>query len=155
MGNTKPKFISEMKKSGLKNHEINSFVIIGISLWAILLWIFVSRYQKIEDSTDENVDIKYINYIIIIFHIITFVPFTVLESHYLNTNLWISWFTIALAVTTTFFNAVVVSNLFIGTPYDSPNKPLEVSSLGLQCFANSLMMAYIFRLIRSKKKMTF
>ena len=155
----RPKFLKEMKKTGLKKPEIGTFVIIGISFWAILLWMFVSRYYKIQDTPESsrNNEIKNINIVIIAFHILTFVPFTVLESNYLNTNVWISWFTIALAITTTFYNGIVVANVVSsGTqPYSNANKEMDISSLALQCFANSLMMAYIFRLIRSKKKMMF
>ena len=155
----KPKFLKEMKKTGMKKNEISTFVIIGVSLWAVLLWMFVSRYQKMEDTTTGggNLDyIKQINIVIIAFHILTFVPFTVLESNYLNTNVWISWMTIALAVITTFFNGVVVAyTLSQSTAYDNVDYPIDITSLGLQCLANSLMIAYIFRLIRSKGKMIF
>ena len=155
----RPKFLKEMKKTGFKKPEIGTFVIIGISLWAILLWMFVTRYYKIEDTpvSSRNKEIKNINIVIIAFHVLTFIPFTVLESNYLNTNVWISWFTIALAITTTFYNGVVVANVVSsGTePYAKANKEMDISSLALQCFANSLMLAYIFRLIRSKKKMLF
>jgi hypothetical protein len=155
----RPKFVKEMKKTGLKKPEIGTFVVVGVVLWAILLWMFVNRYNKIEDtpSADRNGNIRNMNIIIIIFHIITFFPFTLLESNYLNTNIWISWFTIALAVTTTFYNGVVVANVVSDSdqPYANANKDMDISSLALQCFANSLMMAYIFRLIRSKKKMMF
>ena len=155
----KPKFLKEMKKTGMKKQEIGTFVIVGVSLWAVLLWMFVRRYQKMEDTTTggDNLDyIKQINIVIIAFHILTFVPFTVLESNYLNTNVWISWMTIALAVITTFFNGVIVAyTLSQSTAYDDVNYPIDITSLGLQCLANSLMMAYIFRLIRSKGKMIF
>lgn len=155
----RPKFIKEMKKTGLKKPEIGTFVVIGVVFWAVLLWMFVNRYNKIEDtpSANRNSSIRKMNIVIIVFHIITFVPFTLLESNYLNTNIWISWLTIALAVTTTFYNGVIVANVVSDgdEPYANADKDTDISSLALQCFANSLMMAYIFRLIRSKKKMMF
>ena len=67
----RPKFVKEMKKTGLKKPEIGTFVVVGVVLWAILLWMFVNRYNKIEDtpSSDRNGSIRNMNIIIIIFHI--------------------------------------------------------------------------------------
>lgn len=145
----------EMRRTGLGEKEINIFTVLGFSLWAVILGLFSWRQQNIENSDFPNETIKILNEIIISLHVITLLPFTLLESYYLNENIWISWLTIALAVTATFFNTLVTASVIINEPFEDDSPTLSIITLGLQCFANSLMLSYIFRLIRSKKKMMY
>jgi len=146
----------EMKNIGMDKSEILIFSIIGFGLWAILLWMFSERFVELDSdtSTPDN-NLKNITIVILSFHIITLF-FTFLESYYLNTNIWVSWITIGLAITATFLNASSLAIIIISKEeYENINVDRAISSLVLQCIANSLMLAYIFRLIRSKRKMIF
>lgn len=155
------RFLNEMRDVGLKQEEIYLFSFLGIAFWGVLTWLFVDRYQNIEDSTTRNDNIRNINIIILSFHLLTLV-FTLLESYYVNRVIWISWLTIGLALAAVFLNGVVVSNS-VSTQqgilsYDKKNSESEhkdIASLVLQVFAICLMTAYIFKLIRSKKKMMY
>ena len=146
----------EMKNIGMEKEEIILFSVIGFGLWGILLWMFSERYVEINDDTTIPDDhLKNITIIILAFHIITLF-FTFLESYYLNTNIWVSWITIGLAISATFLNATALAIIVTDrTQYENVNVDRAISSLVLQCIANSLMLAYIFRLIRSKRKMVF
>ncbi len=146
----------EMKKIGMENEEIIIFSVIGFGLWAILLWMFSSRFIDLKDDTSlPDNHLKNITIVILSFHVITLI-FTLLESYYLNTNIWVSWITIGLAVSATFLNASAVAIIIADKDqYENVDIDITISSLVLQCIANSLMLSYIFRLIRSKRKMIF
>ena len=152
----KIKLFGEMKAVGLKTTEIAAFTLIGIALWAVLLWMFVSRYQEIDDDlvTPDN-HLKNITSLIIGFHSATLV-LTLLETYYMNSNIWVSWLTIGLALSATFLNAaslaIIVTDSF---QYENIDVDRSIASLVLQCIANALMTAYIFKLIRSKRKMSY
>ena len=155
------RFLNEMRDVGLKQEEIYLFSFLGIAFWGVLTWLFIDRYQNIEDSTTRNDNIRNINIIILSFHLLTLV-FTLLESYYVNRVIWISWLTIGLALAAVFLNGVVVSNSVStqqdSLSYDKKNSESEhkdIASLVLQVFAICLMTAYIFKLIRSKKKMMY
>jgi hypothetical protein len=155
------RFLDEMKNVGISTNEIYLFSLLGIGFWAVLTWLFVDRYQNIEDSTQRNDNIRNINIIILSFHLLTLL-FTLLESYYVNRIIWISWFTIGLALTAVFLNGVVVSNSvsvgtgeFSYTNKTSDSEHKDIASLVLQVFAICLMTAYIFKLIRSKNKMMY
>ena len=152
----KMRVYQEMEKIGMEKSEITVFSVIGFSLWAILLWIFSERYVELRDDTslpDEY--LKNITITILSFHIITLL-FTFLESYYLNSNIWVSWMTIGLAISATFLNASSVSVIISDKDqYENINVDRSISSLVLQCMANALMLSYIFRLIRSKFKITY
>ena len=146
----------EMKNIGMRKEEIVIFSVIGFGLWAILLWMFSERFVELNDDRNTPDDhLKNITTVILSFHIITLL-FTFLESYYLNTNIWVSWMTIGLAISATFLNAsalpIIVSDR---VQYENVNVDRAISSLVLQCIANALMLSYIFRLIRSKRKMVF
>ena len=154
------KFMEEMKKVGISENEIILFGVIGMMCWAVLLWLFVDRYQRINDtpSNERSEDIRDLAIIIISFHVAT-IGFTLLESYYMNRNIWVSWFTIGLALTTIFLNAVVVANVLStdeGTnSYKDREPKRDIASLIIQIFAVCLMTAYIFKLIRSKNKVMY
>lgn len=146
----------EMKNIGMEKEEIILFSVIGFGLWAVLLWMFSERFVELNDdaNTPDN-HLKNITIVILSFHVITLL-FTLLESYYLNTNIWVSWITIGLAVSATFLNASALAIIITDKDqYENVNVDRAISSLVLQCIANSLMLAYIFRLIRSKRKMVF
>jgi hypothetical protein len=155
------KFLNEMEGVGISRTEILLFSVLGVGFWSVLTWLFVDRYQNIEDSTTKNDSIKDVNTTVLSFHLLTLV-FTLLEAYSINKNIWISWFTIGLALTAVFLNGVVVSNS-VSTPdgtdpelsytnKNSSSKNKDIISLVLQVFAICLMTAYIFKLIRSKNK---
>ena len=152
----------EMKKIGMDWKERSLFSLLGVSLWAIVLWLFVERYMKIEDTSSPDKDFKNITILIISFHVIT-LCLTLLESYYMNRIIWLSWPIIAFALAATFLNASCLGQLLTTTgerntltpPYDNPNLDYDIASLVLQCVANALMTAYIFRVIRSKSKITY
>ena len=155
------KFLNEMENVGISRNEIYLFSILGIGFWAVLTWLFVDRYQNIEDSTEKNDSIKDINITVLSFHLLTLV-FTLLEAYSINRNIWISWFTIGLALAAVFLNGVIVSNSVStdagNLSYTNNNlsaKNKDIISLVLQVFAICLMTAYIFKLIRSKNKMMY
>ena len=157
------KFLNEMENVGISRNEIYLFSILGIGFWAVLTWLFVDRYQNIEDSTQKNESIENINITVLSFHLLTLL-FTMMEAYHVNRIIWISWFTIGLALTAVFLNGVVVSNSVSTADADGAlsytNKNLasrnkDIISLVLQVFAICLMTAYIFKLIRSKKKMMY
>tara|TARA_R110001592_G_scaffold18816_14_gene77851 strand:+ start:54137 stop:54610 length:474 start_codon:yes stop_codon:yes gene_type:complete len=152
----KMRVYKEMKNIGMEREEIILFSLIGFGLWGVLLWMFSERYVEINDDTNTPDDhLKNITIVILSFHIITLF-FTLLESYYLNTNIWVSWITIGLAISATFLNASALAIIVTDrTQYENVNVDRAISSLVLQCIANSLMLAYIFRLIRSKRKMVF
>jgi uncharacterized membrane protein len=152
----KIKVYKEMKNIGIGTHEITLFSVIGFGLWAVLLWMFSQRYVEIEDDNLIPDDyLRNITITILSFHVITLV-FTLLESYYVNSNIWISWITIGLAVSATFLNATAVAIIIIDKDqYQTIDVNRAISSLVLQCIANSLMLAYIFRLIRSKRKIQY
>ena len=151
------KFMEEMKNVGLSQNEIVLFGVIGVACWAVLLWLFIDRYQRVEDtpSSERSDEIRDLVIIIIAFHVAT-MGFTLLESYYMNRNIWVSWFTIGLALTTIFLNAVVVSNVLStnegSSSYNDRKPKRDIASLIIQVFAVCLMTAYIFKLIRSKNK---
>lgn len=152
----KMRVYQEMEKIGMEKSEITVFSVIGFSLWAILLWIFSERYVELRDDTSlPDRYLKNITITILSFHIITLL-FTFLESYYLNSNIWVSWMTIGLAISATFLNASSVSVIISDKDqYENINVDRSISSLVLQCMANALMLSYIFRLIRSKFKITY
>ena len=152
----KIKVFKEMEDIGMSKNEIIIFSVIGFGLWAVLLYMFSERYIEIEeDNSTPNNHLKNITIIIIIFHIVTLV-FTFFESYYINRNIWISWFTIGLAISATFLNAVAVSIIISDTSnYENIDVNRAIASIVLQCIANSLMLSYIFRLIRSKRKIMY
>lgn len=157
------KFLNEMEGVGISRNEILLFSVLGIGFWSVLTWLFVDRYQNIEDSTTKNDSIKDVNTTVLSFHLLTLV-FTLLEAYSINKNIWISWFTIGLALAAVFLNGVVVSNS-VSTPdtdgalsytnKDLASRNKDIISLVLQVFAICLMTAYIFRLIRSKRKIMY
>ena len=153
---TNMRVYQEMENIGMSTQEITVFSLIGFSLWTILLWMFSQRYVELNDDKSLPDDyLKNITIIILSFHVITLV-FTFLESYYLNTNIWVSWVTIGLAVSATFINTVAVAIIVSDrSKYESIDASRSIASLILQCIANSLMLSYIFRLIRSKRKMIF
>lgn len=159
MGKKLPlRFLNEMESVGISKTEIYLFSALGVGFWAVLLWLFVDRYKKIDDSSTKSENIENINIVILSFHVLT-LAFTIAESYFVNKVIWVSWFTIALALTAVFLNGVVVSNV-VSTDSDSlsyqnkdPTK--DVLSLILQVFAICLMTAYIFKLIRSKNKIMY
>ena len=158
------KLIKEMKDVGISQSEIGLFVVLGVGLWAVLLWMFIARYNEINDVTSgedsffiEDKDIlKDITLIILSFHAVTFV-FTLLETYFMNSNIWVSWLTIGLALSATFLNAASVAILVTDNDFEYPlvNTDMAIASLVLQCVANALMTAYIFKLIRSKRKLSY
>ena len=154
-------FMNEMKNVGLRQEEIYLFSLLGIGFWAVLTWLFVDRYQNIEDSTSRSDNIRNINIIVLSFHLLTLL-FTLFESYYVNRVIWISWFTIGLALSAVFLNGVIVANSVSTASdtlsYDKKNSESEhkdIASLVLQVFAICLMTAYIFKLIRSKNKIMY
>ena len=151
-------FFEEMKKVGLNKSEIIIFSLLGITFWSVLTWLFTERYIKIKDSDENSVQpqIKNLSIIILSFHIIT-IFFVFFETRYLNRILWLSWIIIALALSATFLNTIFVSRSLdeFFEPYENVNMGKEISTVVLQVFANSLMTAYIFKLIRSKGKMLY
>lgn len=154
------KFIEEMKKVGISENEIIIFGVIGVACWAVLLWLFVDRYQRINDtpSDERSEEIRDLAIIIISFHVAT-IGFTLLESYYMNRNIWVSWFTIGLALTTIFLNAIVVANVLStsegSNSYKDREPKRDIASLIIQVFSVCLMTAYIFKLIRSKNKVMY
>lgn len=153
----KMKLLKEMSDVGITRNEKIAFIVIGLGLWVALLGIFANRFKRLHDDADlpDNY-VKNITAVILTFHILTLV-FTLLETYYMNNNIWISWMTIGLALSATFLNAsavaIIASNDF---HYDDKiNINLAILSLILQCIANALMTAYIFKLIRSKRKMVY
>lgn len=152
----KIKVFKEMNDIGMTKNEIVIFSILGFGLWAVLLYMFSERYIEIEeDNSITNNHLKNITTIIIIFHIITLV-FTLFESYYINRNIWISWFTIGLAISATFLNTAAVAIIISDrSAYTGVDANRAIASLVLQCIANSLMLSYIFRLIRSKRKIMY
>ena len=157
------RFLNEMQDVGISRTEILLFSVLGVAFWAVLTWLFVDRYQNIEDSTTKNDSIKDINITVLSFHLLTIV-FVAMEAYHVNKNIWVSWFTIGLALAAVFLNGVIVSNSVSTTDSDGnlsySNKNLasrnkDIISLVLQVFAICLMTAYIFKLIRSKRKMMY
>ena len=149
------KLTEEMLRVGLAPLEIRSFQFIGIALWATVLGLFVHRYYEIQDTNNYDEMIRSVNIIIISFHVVTLV-LTVYETNYMGQWIWLSWFVIGLALSATLLNTVVVARVLDNSdpPYDG-SKAEAVSTLVLQCFANALMTAYIFKIIRSKKRLQF
>lgn len=153
------KLIKEMKAVGISQSEIGIFVVLGVGLWAVLLWMFIARYNEVNDlenSVEEKDKFKDITILILSFHAVTFV-FTLLETYYMNINIWVSWLTIGLALSATFLNAASVAILVTDDDFKYPkvNTDRAIASLVLQCIANALMTAYIFKLIRSKRKLSY
>ena len=155
------RFLNEMEDIGISRNEIILFSVLGVAFWAVLTWIFVDRYQNIEDSTEKNDSIKDINITVLSFHLLTII-FVVMESYHVNKNIWVSWFTIGLALAAVFLNGVIVSNSVStqagNLSYTNNNlsaKNKDIISLVLQVFAICLMTAYIFKLIRSKRKIMY
>ena len=146
----------EMENIGMEREEITVFSQIGFGLWAVLLWIFSERYVELnQDNSLPDKYLKNITITILSFHIITLI-FTLFESYYLNSNIWISWITIGLAISATFLNATSISVIITDkNEYENVNVNRSISSLVLQCMANALMLSYIFRLIRSKRKIMY
>ena len=75
--------MNEMKNVGLRQEEIYLFSLLGIGFWAVLTWLFVDRYQNIEDSTTRSDNIRNINIIVLSFHLLTLL-FTLFESYDVN-----------------------------------------------------------------------
>ena len=146
----------EMENIGMEREEITVFSLIGFGLWAVLLWIFSERYVELnQDNSLPDNYLKNITITILSFHIITLI-FTLFESYYLNSNIWISWITIGLAISATFLNATAISVIITDkNQYENVNVNRSISSLVLQCMANALMLSYIFRLIRSRRKIMY
>jgi len=151
----------EMENVGIGKYQIYLFTLIGVALWAIILWLFVERYLDLQDTTSKNENLNNITIIIISFHVLTFV-FTLGETFLMAKNIWFSWMIIAFALTATFLNTANLSVVLgadiedsIDEPYKNASVPKAIASLILQVVANSLMTAYIFRLIRSKNKLTY
>ena len=124
---------------------------------------FLNEMQDVGISRTEIDSIKDINIIVLSFHLLTIV-FVAMEAYHVNKNIWVSWFTIGLALAAVFLNGVIVSNSVSTTDSDGnlsySNKNLasrnkDIISLVLQVFAICLMTAYIFKLIRSKRKMMY
>ena len=113
-------------------------------------------------SWESTKPLKNMTIIILSFHVATFL-LTLLESHFMSKNIWISWLTIGLAVSAIFLNASSVAVTILddkneGFDADTgvwPNVNASIASLVLQCMGVSLMTAYIFKIIRSKNKMTY
>lgn len=154
------KFMDEMKNVGISDNEIFLFGVIGVASWAVLLWLFIDRYQRVEDtsSSERSENIRDLVIMILVFHILTMV-FTLLETYYMNRNIWVSWLTIGLALTTIFLNAVVVANVLStdegSSSYKDREPKRDIASLIIQVFSVCLMTAYIFKLIRSRNKMMY
>ena len=161
------RFLNEMESVGISKTEIYLFSALGVGFWAVLLWLFVDRDQRIKETEGEGglsdnfrrrlYNIYDINIIIIVFHVLTLV-FTLAESYFVNRNIWVSWLTIALALTAVFLNTIIVSSVITLRHQDDPfNKDVDksVASLIIQVFAICLMTAYIFKLIRSKNKIMY
>ncbi len=157
------KLIKEMKAVGISQSEIGVFVVLGVGLWAVLLWMFIVRYNEINDVesgdsffSEDKDKLESITLIILSFHAVTFV-FTLLETYFMNSNIWVSWLTIGLALSATFLNAASVAILVTDDDFRYPlvNTERAIASLVLQCIANALMTAYIFKLIRSKRKLSY
>lgn len=155
------RFLNEMEGVGISRTEIILFSVLGVGFWSVLTWLFVDRYQNIEDSTEKNESIRDINITVLSFHLLTLL-FTLMEAYHVNKNIWISWFTIGLALAAVFLNGVVVSNSVSTqsgnlsyTNNTSSAKNKDIISLVLQVFAICLMTAYIFKLIRSKNKIMY
>ena len=153
------KLIKEMKAVGISQSEIGIFVVLGVGLWAVLLWMFIARYNEVNDLeniVEDKDKIKDITILILSFHAVTFV-FTLLETYYMSRNIWVSWLTIGLALSATFLNAASVAILVTDDDFKYPkvNTDMAIASLVLQCIANALMTAYIFKLIRSKRKLSY
>ena len=155
------KLMEEMKRVGLKPIEINSFQFLGLALWATVLGLFVNRYYDIEETSDANQMIRNVNIIIISFHVAV-LALTFMETNYMGQWIWLSWIIIGLALSATFLNAIVVARVLDDSnpPYqgrhgDDSTEAQAIASIVLQCMANALMTAYIFKIIRSKKRLTF
>ena len=155
------RFLNEMQDVGISRTEILLFSVLGVAFWAVLTWLFVDRYQNIEDSTEKNDSIKDINITVLSFHLLTII-FVAMEAYHVNKNIWVSWFTIGLALAAVFLNGVIVSNSVStqagNLSYTNNNlsaKNKDIISLVLQVFAICLMTAYIFKLIRSKRKIMY
>jgi len=151
-------FFQEMKNIGLSYKERIIFSVLGIGFWSVLTWLFTERYLKIKDTDDllKAPQIENIAIIILAFHVLT-IFFVFFETKYLNKILWLSWIIIAFALSATFLNSIFVSRSLdeFNEPYENVNMGREVSTIVLQVFANSLMTAYIFKLIRSKGKFVY
>ena len=148
----KMKLFKEMKDVGISSQEMQIFFVFGIGLWAVLTWMFSERVKELDTFPDTN-HLRNISIIILSFHVITFV-FTLMETNYMSSNIWVSWMTIGLALSATFLNAAAVAIIVNdnNATYTNLDVKRDISSLVLQCMANALMTAYIFKIIRSKKK---
>jgi len=151
----------EMANVGISGNGIITFTILGIGMWSVLTWLFVKRYQELHSSTSTADDeIKNLSIIILSFHVAT-LALTIGELYMMNYTIWYSWFVIALALSATFLNVayvgLILSNNSDSTPYGlgEYSKQEAISSLVIQVFANSLMTAYIFKIIRSKRKIQY
>ena len=67
------RFLNEMEDVGISRNEILLFSVLGVAFWAVLTWLFVDRYQNIEDSTEKNDSIKDINITVLSFHLLTII----------------------------------------------------------------------------------
>lgn len=165
--------VKEMMAVGLGNTSIIIFSTLGLVIWGILTWLFSMRINNLLDETGlksldvtawDNTDpfswlgqyktdpLRNISVIILVFHVVTLF-LTILESRYLSKNVWISWFTIGLAVSAIFLNASSVAIIIVNENINNENMVgAAIASLVLQCMGVSLMTAYLFKLIRSRKK---
>lgn len=162
----------EMRSVGMGNASILIFSTIGLAIWGVLVWMFSRRLVRIDDQDEEDSwwfqwssvkPLRNITITILAFHVITFV-LTLLESHLMSKNVWVSWFTIGLAVSAILLNASAVAITVLDDDSDIsggteekvlPDVDMAIASLVLQCIGVSLMTAYLFKIIRSKNKMTY
>ena len=147
--------LEEMERTGVGHGTKSTLLLGGVAMWAVLIWLFVDRLKKIDDSATVDNDIRNVTIIILSFHIITMF-FTLLETRLLSSNMWIAWATIGLGSAATFLNVASVGSVLSGSPtYDNPNYNYDVGSVIIQSFANAIMLAYIIRLIRTKNKFMY
>ena len=153
---TEVPLFKEMRNIGFSRSGIFSFSTIGVGIWAVLVWLFVARYNRINDSSivlTNTENIKKVNIIILCFHLLTML-FAFAEGYHLSRYVFLTWMTVGLALSATLLNAGLVGGSVLtgSAGYENPNFTEDVASLVLQCFANALMFAYIIHIIRHKSK---
>lgn len=147
--------LEEMERTGVGHGTKSILLLGGVAMWAVLIWLFVDRLKKIDDSATVDNDIRNVTIIILSFHIITMF-FTLIETRLLSQNMWIAWATIGLASVATLLNVASVGSVLSGSPaYDNPDYNYDVGSVIIQGFANAIMVAYIIRLVRSKNRFVY
>ena len=149
--------------------HISVFSITGILLWVIILWLFVDRFKQYNKSYKEELHCVDNNnctqdeekakkeektskrtklnccIVILSFHIACGV-LTATES--VANRRWVplSFLVIGTATAATFLNASLVATDITNNKTTRQEKEKSVASLVLQCFANGLMLAYLFKL---------